>query len=410
VRVDDIDVTEGPVLPLERYLADPLGALAEARAAGPVGRGDLGPVVVGYEAAREVLTDRRYEDRFTAVLAMSGVTSGSFRDWMARSPLDHDGEDHRRWRALLSRTFTARSVERLRPALLAVTEELVGRFAERGSCELMAELADVLPSWGLGELIGVPEADRDRFCTLANTIGLGFNSVLLPDRIDDVDAALDELLAYAAELVARRRRQPLDDLVSRLAAVIDDPTATDGGPPWTVEDISSTVAGLVFAGHETTRNQIGLMVWLLAAHPDVWDAVAEGSLPAAAVVEEVLRDRSTATAVIRVATEDDERHGVAVGAGEMVMVSLWGADHDPEAFPAPRSFDPAAHAATPHVAFGHGPHHCLGAALARAELQVALDVLTRRITCPTLDGPGGWRPPVGITGPDRLPITFTARG
>ncbi len=169
------------------------------------------------------------------------------------------------------------------------------------------------------------------------------------------------------------------------------------------------MAGLVFAGHETTRNQIGLMVWLLSSHPEVWDGVADGTLPAAAVVEEVLRDRSTATGVMRVATEDEDLAGVPVRAGEHVMVSLWSADHDPAAFPQPDEFDSTAHGSTPHLAFGHGAHHCLGAALARAELQVTLEVLARRITCPVLDGPGEWRPPVGITGPDWLPITFKPR-
>lgn len=394
---------------LEDLLTDPLAAYAAVREHGPVGRTDLGPVVVGYDAAREILTDRRYEDRFTAVLAMQGVTSGSFFDWMARSPLDHDGEDHRRWRALMSRTFTPRSVEQLRPALVRLTEELVDRFVDRGTCDVVAELADVLPSWGLGELIGVPEADRDRFCTLANTIGLGFNAMTVVERIGEIDAALDELLAYTSGLVARRRHEPRDDLVSRLAAVVDDPDAADGGPPWTTEDIASFVAGLVFAGHETTRNQIGLMVSVLAAHPTVWDAVADGRLRSTDVVEEVLRVRSTATGVVRIATADDERAGVALTAGEMVLVSLWAADHDPAAYADPDVFDPGAHASTPHLAFGHGPHHCLGAALARTELQVALDVLAARITCPVLADGARWRPPFGITGPDALPITFRRR-
>jgi cytochrome P450 len=396
-------------LAFDRYLVDPIGSLAEARAEGPVAPNDFGPVVLTYQAVRDVLTDRRYEARFTEILHRQGIDGGAFYEWMARSPLDRDGEDHRRWRALMSRTFTPRSVENLRPALEAITERLVDRFVDQGRCEFMAEVADLLPSWGLGELIGVPEADRERFSDLANTIGLGFNAVLLPQRIHDVDAALVELLAYTAALVAERRVAPRDDLVSRLAAAIDDPAAADGGLPPTAEEIASFVAGLVFAGHETTRNQLGLMVWLLADHPDEWDAVATGERSAAEVVEEVLRLRSTATSVARTATVDDDLHGTEVHAGDLVFVSLWSADHDPEAFAEPESFDPAAHAGAAHVAFGHGPHHCLGAALARAELQVALDVLARRIGCPTVAGDVDWRPPLGITGPEQLPITFEPR-
>jgi cytochrome P450 len=356
-----------------------------------------------------VLTDRRYEARFTDVLERQGIRSGAFFDWMARSPLDHDGEDHRRWRALMSRTFTPRSVERLRPALEAITNRLVDGFAPRGHGEFMAEVADLLPSWGLGELIGVPEADRQRFSDLANTIGLGFNAVLLPHRIDDVDTALAELLDYTAALVAERRVDPRDDLVSRLAAAVDDPAAADGGPPWTADEIASFVAGLVFAGHETTRNQLGLMVWLLADHPEVWDAVAAGERTAAEVVEEVLRLRSTATSVARTAATDADLHGTPVHEGDLVFVSLWSADHDPAAFADPERFDPDGHGSASHVAFGHGPHHCLGAALARAELQVALEVLTRRIGPPKVMGEVAWRPPLGITGPEQLPITFELR-
>jgi cytochrome P450 len=398
-----------PALAFDRYLVDPIGALADARAECPVARNDLGPVVLRHDAVRDVLADRSYEARFTDVLRRQGIVDGAFFDWMARSPLDHDGEPHRRWRALMSRTFTPRSVERLRPALVDITERLVDGFAADGRCEFMADVADLLPSWGLGELIGVPEPDRERFSDLANTIGLGFNAILLPQRIADVDAALTELLAYTEALVASRRHDPADDLVSRLAATIDDPAAADGGAPWTAPEVASFVAGLVFAGHETTRNQLGLMLWVLADHPEVWDAVGAGTMDATDVVEEVLRLRSTATSVARTATADATLHGTPVAAGDFVFVSLWAANHDPAAFPDPEAFDPAAHRNAAHVAFGHGPHHCLGAALARAELQVALAVLTRRITCPTIVGEVPWRPPLGITGPDELPITFTAR-
>ncbi len=155
--MDDSVTASHPALAFDRFLADPLGSLAAARLDGPVARNDLGPMVLGHDAVREVLADRRYEARFTEVLHRTGITGGAFHEWMARSPLDRDGEDHRRWRALMSRTFTPRSVERLRPALEAITEHLVDGFVAEGRCEFMAEVADLLPSWGLGELIGVPD-------------------------------------------------------------------------------------------------------------------------------------------------------------------------------------------------------------------------------------------------------------
>src|SRR5262249_44631653 len=157
-----------------------------------------------------------------------------------------------------SKAFTPRSVERLRPFLERAAHELIDGFAARGSCEFMAEFADAYPSLGLCELIGVPAADRDRFRTWANTIGLGFSPVSMGTRIAEIDDALTQLLAYAADLAATRRQDPRDDLVTRIAQAASE----EGG--WSDFNVSSAIAGLVFAGHETTKNQLGWMIALLA--------------------------------------------------------------------------------------------------------------------------------------------------
>jgi cytochrome P450 len=166
----------------------------------------------------------------------------------------------------------------------------------------------------------------------------------------------------------------------------------------------------VFAGHETTKNQLGWMVALMSERPDIWDAVANGTLAVNAVVEEVLRLRSAVTAVGRTVVEPVERDGVRLEPGERVFLSIWSADHDERVFPRADELDPNANSGAPHVAFGHGPHHCIGAALARAELQEALAALTARLSCPRLAEGVSWKPPVGINGPERLPIAFERRG
>jgi hypothetical protein len=319
---------------------------------------------------------------------------------MAQSPLNRDGEDHQRWRALMSRTFTPRSVERLRPFLRAAAHELIDGFAERGTCEFMGEFADAYPSLGLCELIGVPQQDRDRFRGWANTIGLGF-SPLVAMHIAQVDEALTQLLAYTGELATARRAEPRDDLVTRIAQAAD----ADG---WTDSEIRGAIAGLVFAGHETTKNQLGWMVSLLAERPDVWDAVGAGSLAPAEVVEEVLRHRGAVTGVGRTPIEPIDIGGERLEPGEQVFLSVWSANHDEKAFPKPDTIAPKENV-EPHLAFGHGAHHCLGAALARAELQDALAALTSRLECPAIGADAQWRPPLGINGPERLPLVFTAR-
>jgi cytochrome P450 len=392
-----------PHIDLPALVADPFGTLAAARRQHWLADADGGAVAaLTHDRVRELLADPRLRANFPAFLRSLGIDRGPFYEWMALSPLNRDGAEHQRWRALLSRAFTPRSVERLRPFLRAAAHELIDAFAARGRCDVVAEFADALPSLGLCELIGVPAEDRDRFRVWANTIGLGFNPMVAPSRIADIDAALTALLAYTTALAARRRMAPRDDLVTRIAQAGD-------AAGWSDAEINGSIAGLVFAGHETTKNQLGWTVAVLAEQPAVWDAVAAGTLAVRDVIEEVLRYRSTATAVGRTAAEPIAHAGEHIPAGTTVLLSLWSADHDETVYPQPEAIAPAANDTVPHLAFGHGAHHCLGAALARAELQEGLAALAERLECPHLEPGAVWKPPLGINGPDALPITFRLR-
>jgi cytochrome P450 len=222
-------------------------------------------------------------------------------------------------------------------------------------------------------------------------------------RIGEIDDALTQLLAYTGTLAAARRAEPRDDLVTRIAQA-----AEEGG--YDDFQVRGFIAGLVFAGHETTKNQLGWMVSVLSQRPDVWDAVATAALGADEVVEEVVRFRGAVTTVGRTVAEPAAVDGERLEPGTRVMFSLWSANHDERAYPRPDAIAPRENAAIPHVGFGHGAHHCLGAALARAELQEALAALSARIECPTVGADAVWKPPMGITGPERLPIAFRRRG
>jgi len=392
-----------PHLSLADLLDDPMEALRRARSAGDVAEFEsAGVAVLRYEAGRALLNDPRARASFTDFLRTCGVESGPFFEWMATSPLDRDGAEHKRWRGLMSRTFTPRRVEALRPFLRSAAHELIDGFAARGSCELMADFADPYPSLGLCELIGVPAEDRDRFRGWANTVGLGF-SPFVAQHIAAVDAALSELLDYTGDLAARRRAEPRDDLVSRIAQAADE----EGG--WSDFEVRGAIAGLVFAGHETTKTQLGWNVASLSERPDLWDALGDGRIGAAVLVEELMRYRSAAAIVSRTVGDPLRVGGEDLSAGVRVTVSLWSANHDESVYPHPERLDPEQSARAPHMSFGHGPHHCLGAALARAELQEALAALTARLTCPVIGAGAAWKPPVGINGPERLPVSFTAR-
>jgi cytochrome P450 len=391
------------LLPLAEFLADPDTTLKAAREAGPVAQTEFGPMVVRHEAARALAQSDKLRPSFSQVLEQFGVSSGPFYEWMSISPLDMDGDDHRVWRALMSRTFTPRSVEKLRPFLRGEAERLADALLPLGRCDFVQAFARQLPALGLCELIGVPPEDRSRFSTWADTVGLGFNLVLLPTKIGEVDQALTQLLAYADELVVARRAHPKDDLVTRIAAAVDEETGMDEAV------IRASIAGLVFAGHETTKNQLGWMITVLSEVPHEWDRVAREPERARDVIEEVLRFRSTATGFGRRALEDLELFGERFAAGSSVIGSIWSANRDPREFPRPDEFAVDDNRVGVQIAFGQGAHHCLGAALARAELQESLIALTKRLHCPKLEPGAVFLPPLGINGPSCLPISFTPR-
>jgi cytochrome P450 len=388
-------------LSIAELVADPDAALARAREAGPIGVAEMGTVVLGYDALRTMLQDTRLRPSFPRILQQMGVTSGPFYDWMSRSPLDMEGDEHRRWRQLVLKSFTPRSVERLRPFLRSSAERLIDDFADLGRVEFVDAFARKLPSLGLCELIGVPTEDRERFSGWADTVGLGFNLVLVSARIGDVDEALVQLLDYAKDLVAKRRQEPKDDLVTRLALAATE----EGVDP---DTIHGTVAGLVFAGHETTKNQLGWLIAVLSEDPQEWDRLAREPGRVKDVIEEVLRFRSAATSIGRLALEDLELFGTRISKGQYVIGSLWAANRDAATFPNPDAFDVDGNRNAAQIAFGAGAHHCLGAALARAELQESLVALTARLTCPKVEA-ATFLPPIGINGPTALPITFKPR-
>jgi len=390
-------------LPLATFLADPDAALKVAREVGSIVQTEIGPLAVHHETVRALGQSDKVRPAFSNVLAQFGVSSGPLYDFMRKSPLDMEGEEHRKWRALMARTFTPRSVERLRPYLRQQAHALIDQLLPAGRCDFIPAYARILPALGLCELIGVPTTDREQFCAWADTIGLGFNFILLPTKIGEVNEALTHLLAYADGLIAVRRQDPQDDLVTRLAVAVDEETGLDQAL------VRGSIAGLVFAGHETTKNQLGWMIKVLADAPEEWDRVAREPERARDVIEEVLRFRSTATGFQRRVLEDFELGGEQLRAGSAISGSIWSANRDPRQFARPDEFAVDANRAGVQIAFGQGAHHCLGAALARAELQESLIALSQRMTCPKLEEGAVFLPPLGINGATSLPISYAPR-
>jgi len=285
--------------------------------------------------------------------------------------LNRDGDTHLRLRRLVSKAFTPRMIERLRPRVQEIADELIDRVSAVGDMELVSEFAFPLPITVIAELLGVPVADRESFRKWS---GAMVSPALAAAEMEHADALLGAFVQYLLALFAERRQAPGEDLVSALVAV------EDGGDTLSEEELCSMVALLIVAGHETTVSLIGNAMLALLTHPEQRAAI-EGDpslLPRA--VEELLRyDGPVERTLNRWAAVDVEIGGHTIRRGETVIVVLGAADHDRERFEDPDTLDFAARRESRHLAFGRGSHFCLGAPLARLEAEIALGTLLRRL-------------------------------
>ncbi len=387
------------------YLADADAEMARCQAAhwyadGIDARLRPMPIVLSYEAVRDVLADRRLSPRsFVDEMRANGLSERTAHQF---TPLfRRHGDDHRRFRALLSVAFTPRSVERLRPVAAEVAARLADAVADRGGrCEIVADIAGPLPPEVFAVLFGLPVEDRDRLAGWASRVAPAFLPVLAPEQVADIEAVAAELRAYGDALIAARRTEPADDLVTRLLEAEVEGERLDD------TEVVALISGFVFAGAETTRRQLTALVLELADHPELWERMAAEPALVAAVVEEGLRHRPIVPGLTRRAEEVYDRADLHLDAGTGLMVSFVAANHDPDQYPDPHRFDPDRAGAATHVTFGWGPHFCVGAGLARMELQEALAALVARFGPPAVEGAG---PVTGLQAPDSLDVRFPVR-
>ncbi|MEU6102511.1 cytochrome P450 [Streptomyces flaveolus] len=325
-------------------------------------------LITRYDDVRAALADPRLS---RAAGIGKDVPRSSPLIQQAESLLSMDPPEHTRLRRLAAKAFTVRQVEAVRPRVQAIVDGLVDRLEESGS---PADLASGL-AWPMGitvicETFGIPEEDRARF--RAWTDEMMALTVADPAAIQ---AARDGLDAYLRGLIARRIAEPGDDLLSRLV------TAREGADQLTEAELGIFAVDLLTAGHETTANQTGNFLFTLLSRPRLWDSLVEdpGLVPSA--VEELLRYTPLATSVApfsRIAVEDFEFGGELIRAGDAVVAQSDSANRDESVFEGPEEID-FTRDPNPHLAFGHGAHHCPAAPLARLELNIAIGTLVRRL-------------------------------
>jgi cytochrome P450 len=383
----------------EEFQADPLPIIDRVREQSWLARTPLSALVLGREQVHKLLSDPRLQSALTRLVRLQGVDEGRLYDLVASALLSLDGADHARIRGLVSRTFTPRAVEPYRPAMRALAEEIVERFVSAGECEFMADFADHYPIEVMCQLLGVPPEDHLRFARWGDAL-THVLSLELSLHLDEVNEALAGLNDYLDRLIAERQGAPRQDLVSQLIAAGDD---RDRLNPL---ELRALLGGLIFAGYDTTRNQLALAMTMFCEHPDQWQLVTDRPELVAPAVEEVMRVAGVVAATPRVAVEDIELDGWRIPAWTLVSLSFSAANHDPATFDDPHGFDITA-SREAQLTFGGGPHFCLGANLARAEMQEALPVLARRLGAIALSGDPQWRSTTGIFGPTRLPLRFS---
>ncbi|WP_406453370.1 cytochrome P450 [Streptomyces sp. NBC_01622] len=322
-----------------------------------------------------------------------------------RNFLHLDPPDHTRLRRLVAKAFTPRVVAALEPRIREATEALFTEAAAKGRFEVVSDLAYPLPLRIMCELLGVPFADRDLIQDwsgkLSEALEPPLPGLVAPRATTQAAQARAEFIQYFRELIARRRTDPRDDLVSHLVQV------EESGDRLDEHELLATCILLINAGHETTVNLISNGVLALLRHPDQLELLRSRPELSGDAVEEVLRYDAPVHVTSRVARETVDLPGVHAEEGDFLVLLLGAANRDPDVFPDPDRFDITRSPGAPHLSFSAGPHFCLGAGLARLEVRIAFELFASRMVGPRLAAQGlSYKPNLSLRGPDRLEVAY----
>jgi cytochrome P450 len=311
--------------------------------------------------------------------------------------LSVEGDDHLRLRRLAGPAFSPKTIEPLAPFFASLANELIDNFAEKGSCEFMSEFAEPFSARVITGLLGLDTQLWPQVADLATKLGYVF-SVTIKEDLPVIEEGLLGILDISEKLIQSRRGTDRDDFIGTLVkASIDDKQITE-------EELLSLVSLLIFAGFDTTRNQIGLGMQTFSKYPKQWKLLGEDPELARASVEEVMRVNPTITWVSREASVDFEYKDLAIKAGTTIHLLTIPAGSDPRKFDN-NDFDITADRA-PHFGFGGGMHHCIGHYVARLDMKEAFKALASRLPDMQIASGATYLPDSGNTGPTKLPITF----
>ena len=380
------------------HRADPYPIYRQLRERGPLQLPDSNLMVFSsFADCDEVLRHpSSCSDRLKSTAAQQAIAAGQeARPLGTPGFLGLDPPDHTRLRKLVSKAFSPKVVRALETDITALVDALLDAVATAGRFEVIADLAYPLPVAVICRLLGVPIEDEPKFSWASALLAQGLDPFIAftgqPQGFEERMEAGLWLRGYLRDLLRQRRADPGEDLMSGLIAV------EEAGDQLTEDEIVATCNLLLVAGHETTVNLIANAVLAMLRHPEHWAALGRDPSRAPAIVEETLRYDPPVQLVGRIAGEDMSIGGVDIPRGETMMLLLAAAHRDPAATDRPDEFDPT-RAAIRHLAFGLGPHFCLGAPLARLEANVALSAVTKRFPNARLETEPAYKPNVTLRG------------
>ncbi|MQY27394.1 cytochrome P450 [Nocardia aurantia] len=387
-----------------KHWPDPYPRYAAARESTPLVATPLNVhLVTRYADCVAILEDNTWSHAHEADLFHPGVEHVD----LPTSFLWMDPPDHTRLRGLVSKAFTARTISRLRPRVEQLVKELVDAVVEAGEVDVITALAYPLPLTIIAELLGAPAEDHPDLQRWSHALARGFDPdrLLHPEERQARTQAAKEFVAYFRDLIERRRAEPQDDLISGLALVEEQ------GDALTLDEVLATCVTLLVAGHETSVNLVGNGILALIRNPDQYELLCAKPDLAGPAVEEMLRYDSPVHMTTRLAHEQTEIAGHTFAAGDGVALLFGSANRDPAAFPDPDRFDITRYAGTSsvkrHLTFSLGIHYCLGAPLARLEMEILLRELVRRgLTMTLTSDEVPYRRNLVLRGIERLTVRF----
>jgi cytochrome P450 len=360
-------------------------------------RSPLAYLVLDRDSAEYFLRSRDTAFPGREIAELFGVNAGRLREQIDANILNQQGEQHRRLRALVGPAFTPRAADRWRPAMREFIGKLWAAVAADRACEFVSAIAKPYPSLTISTVLGAPLADASRLHDWSSLVQRQFDIRALDSEVPEMERAVTEVYAYVEQLLNRRRTDPGDDLLTRLL------TAEEAGDRLTHAECVNLVLNVIAGGIDTTQAQLSHAMRMFATHPGQWEALRQRPELVSRAVEEVLRAEPITPFTARICLRPIEYRGVLFPAGTIVAVCAERANREQDG----EDFDITAGRDERLLTFGAGPHFCLGANLARAELQEALAFLAPRMPGLTSDGPAVLGGVEGIYGIESLPLRWS---